>query len=427
MELNRRTLLHGTAALGLSGLAAGGAHLLGTAPQPGRAAATGRVVIIGGGMGGTTAAKFLRLWGGSGLTITLVERRAQYTSNIMSNGVLTGQETLAALKYDYQRLRTTYGVTVLTDTASAIDPDARKVTLASGKKLTYDRLIMAPGLAFDTLPGLKSGDYSTLFPHAWSAGAQTTLLRQQLRAMRAGRNVVMTIPPAPYRCPPGPYERACLVADWLKKNKPGSKVVVLDANPKILAEPVNFTRAFNEIHAGVIRYVPNAVIDHIDRAAKKIYTSAGTFSGAVLNPIPPHRAPAIARSAGVVNVDGRWAGVDVLTYESTAVAGIHVLGDAIGTTMPKSGHMANAQAKVAADAVIRSLQGLSPDPAPATSSACFSPVTMSTASWLTAVFQYDATTRTMVPSASAEAPGISSRNYRDMSRWFSGLMADTFR
>jgi hypothetical protein len=286
---------------------------------------------------------------------------------------------------------------------------------------------VAPGLAFDALPGLTVSDYATRFPHAWSAGDQTTLLRDQLRAMPAGGTFVMTIPPAPYRCPPGPYERACLVADWLTKNKPGSTVVVLDANAKILAEPVNFGRAFNEIHAGVIQYVPNAVIDHIDPGTKTVYTSAGTFTADVLNPIPPHRAAGIARKAGLVNVDDRWAGVDVLSYESTARRGIHVLGDAIGTTMPKSGHMANAQGKVAADAIIRSLRGQAPDPAPATSSACFSPVTMSTASWLTAVFQYDAATRTMVPSASAEAPSISSRNYRDMSKWFDGLMDDSFR
>ena len=429
MTLRRRTLIQGATAVGLGGLAAGGGHLVDSAraPLPAAAAVTGRVVIVGGGMGGTTAAKFLRLWGGKALQITLVERNAQYTSNIMSNGVLTGQETMAGLHYGYGRLRTAYDVNVIKGNASEILPGRKKVKLGSGEKLAYDRLIVAPGLAFDALPGLTTSDYATRFPHAWSAGDQTTLLRNQLRAMPAGGTFVMTIPPAPYRCPPGPYERACLVADWLTKNKPGSTVVILDANAKILAEPVNFGRAFNEIHAGVIQYVPNAVIDHVDPGTKTVYTSAGTFTADVLNPIPPHRAAGIARKAGLVNVDDRWAGVDVLSYESTAERGIHVLGDAIGTTMPKSGHMANAQGKVAADAIIRSLRGQASDPAPATSSACFSPVTMSTASWLTAVFQYDAASRTMVPSASAEAPSISSRNYRDMSKWFDGLMTDSFR
>ena len=429
MTIDRRTLLQGAAALGIGGLAAGSGRLLDSVSTPVRAAAavSGRVVIIGGGMGGTTAAKFLRLWGGTGLKITLVERNAQYTSNIMSNGVLTGQETLPDLRYGYGALKNVYGVNVLTDSASAIHPDTRKVDLASGKTLTYDRLVVAPGLSFDLLPGLPSGAYNTLFPHAWAAGSQTTLLRSQLRAMPAGGTFVMTIPPAPYRCPPGPYERACLVADWVKKNKPGSKVVVLDANPKILAEPVNFGKAFNSTHADVIQYVPNAVIDHINPNNKKVFTSAGNFVASVLNPIPPHRAAAIARHAGLANIDGRWAGVDVLSYESTAAPGIHVLGDAIGTTMPKSGHMANAQGKVAADAIIKSLQGLAPDPAPVTSSACFSPITMSTASWLTAIYQYDAATRTMLTSAASEAPSTSSRNYRDMGRWFDGLMADTFK
>lgn len=428
MGMDRRTLLQSAAVLGVGGLAASGGRMLQSALHPTLAAAgaTGRVVIIGGGMGGTTAAKFLRLWGGPGLTITLVDRNAQYTSNIMSNGILTGQETLSGLRYSYSALKTLYGVTVLTDTAQKILPATKQVTLASGKTLSYDRLVVAPGLSFDLLPGLKAGDYAKVVPHAWEAGAQTTLLRSQLQAMKAGGTFVMTIPPAPYRCPPGPYERACLVADWLTKNKPGSKVVVLDANPKILAEPVNFTKAFTTTHAKVITYVPNAVIDHVDATTKTVYTSAGTFKADVLNPIPPHRAAAIASSAGLVNVSDRWVGVDVLSYESTAVPGIHVLGDAIGTTQPKSGHMANAQAKVAADAIVRSLKGLSPDPAPVTSSACFSPVTMSTASWLTAIYRYDAATKTMVTSAIAEAPAISSRNYRDMSSWFDGLMSDSF-
>lgn len=431
MSLDRRTLLQGMAATGAAGLVAGAETLLGRHPALSRptqrAAVTGRVVIIGGGMGGATAAKFLRMWGGTGLKVTLVDRHARYTSNIMSNGILTGQETLTQLRYSYAQLRKTYGVTVLTDEATKISPGTRKVRLASGKSLAYDRLVLAPGLAFDLLPGLQSGDYLTRFPHAWQAGPQTTLLRDQLRAMPAGGTFVMTIPAAPYRCPPGPYERACLVADWLTKNKPGSKVVVLDANPKIQAEPVSFGTAFSQVHAGVIDYVPSAVIDHIDRDTKTVSTSVGDFQASVLNPIPPHRAAPIASSAGLVNVSDRWVGVDVLSYESTAVPRVHVIGDAIGTTMPKSGHMANAQAKVVADAIVRAFRGRAPNPAPATSSACFSPITMSTASWLTAVFQYDAASHTMQVSSIAEAPSISARNYRDMSRWFAGLMKDSFR
>lgn len=388
--------------------------------------ASGRVVIVGGGMAGTSAARYLRRWGGSGLTLTLVERNTAYTSNIMSNGVLTGQTTIPSLQYSYAALRNTYGVNVVTAEALGVNPTAQTVTLSNGSTLGYDRLVVAPGIVFDALPGLTVGDYDTTYPHAWQAGAQTTLLRNQLMSMPSGGTFVMTIPPAPYRCPPGPYERACLVADWLKKNKPGSRVVVLDANPKIMAEPIAFTEAFTSIHAGVIRYVPNAVIDHVDKANSTVVTTAEGVRFDVFNPIPPHRAGALAQSAGLVNVGGRWAGVDVLSYESSAVPRIHVLGDAIGTTMPKSGHIANAQAKVLADAIPKLLTGQALNQAPATSSACYSPITMTTASWLTGVFHYDPATRTMLVKSIAEAPSISASNYKDMSKWFTGLMQDTF-
>jgi len=299
----------------------------------------GRVVVVGGGMGGTSTARYLRMWGGSGLQVTLVEPSAAYTSNIMSNLVLTGQRTVSSLRYSYAALQSTYGVTVLGTSATGVDPAAKRVQLANGSTLSYDRLVLAPGIVFDPLPGLTTADYDSRFPHAWQAGAQTTLLRNQLTAMRPGGTFVMTIPAAPYRCPPGPYERACVVADWLKRNKPGSTVVVLDANPKIMAEPIAFTEAFTRIHAGTIRYVPNAVIDHVDAATRTVSTSAGAFRADVLNPIPPHRAGTIAQRTGLTTVGGgRWAGVDVLTYESTVAPGVHVVGDAIGTTQPKSGH-----------------------------------------------------------------------------------------
>lgn len=430
MSVSRRTFVQSIGAVGIGSLL-GGVALRSTgalaASVPTGTGISGRVVVIGGGMAGTSAAKFLRLWGGDQVQVTLVEREAAYTSNIMSNGVLTGQTTIPALRYTHAALRSSYGVNLVTAEAKGIDTAARRVSLSNGSTLAYDRLVVAPGLAFDAIPGLTTADYDARFPHAWQAGPQTTLLRSQLQSMRSGGTFVMTIPAAPFRCPPGPYERAALVADWLKVNKPGSKVIVLDANPKIVAEPVAFTEAFATIHKGIVEYLPNAVLDHIDPATKKVYTSAGTFTADVLNPIPSHRAGVIAQNAGLVNVGGRWAGVDVLSYESSAAPNVHVLGDATGTTQPKSGHMANAQAKVAADAITRLLSGGGVDRTPVTSSACYSPVTMSTASWLTGVFQYDATSRTMKIVNMAEAPSISASNYRQMSKWFSGLMGDTFK
>ncbi len=394
---------------------------------------SGRVVVVGGGMGGTSVARYLRMWGGTGLQVTLVEPNAAYTSNIMSNMVLTGQRTLTSLQYSYAALKSTYGVDVKATSAKALDPSAKTVLLGDNTSIPYDRVVLAPGIVFDALPGLTTADYDTRFPHAWQAGPQTTLLRTQLQAMKPGGTVVMTIPKAPYRCPPGPYERACLIADWVKKNKPGGKVLVLDANPGVTAEPIAFTEAFTKIHAGTITYVANAAVDHVDVATRQVfYTVGGATSPSsatfdVFNPIPPHRAGRIAQDAGLVPAGGRWVGVDVLSYEVPSSPGVHVIGDAIGTTQPKSGHMANAQAKVAADAIVRLFGGRALDPAPATSSACYSPITMSTASWLTAVFHYDPATRTMQVKSIGEAPAITRGNFSQMNKWFTGLMADTFK
>lgn len=432
MKLNRREFVQYVSALGISAAVAEAffdrsAWAQRTAPSvPTNTGISGKVVVVGGGMGGATAAKFLRLWGGDKVEVSLVERDASYTSNIMSNLVLNGQKTIAGLQYNYSTLASRYGVKVVKGEVVGIDPAAKMVSLAGGSRLPYDRLVLAPGVEFDLIPGIESEANQALFPHAWKAGAQTNVLRNQLLAMPAGGTFIMTIPLAPYRCPPGPYERACVVADWLKTNKPGSKVIVLDANPGITAEPVGFNRAFTQTHKGVIEYIPSAAISSIDPSTKTVLTTAGNFKGNVINPIPPHRAGKIAQTAGLVSVAGRWAGVDVLSYESLVVPNIHVIGDAIGTTQPKSGHIANAEAKVCADAITKLLVGKQPDPSPVTNSACYSPITATTASWLTAVFQYDPASKTMKVRSIAEAEAATSNNYSQMGKWFAGLMRDSF-
>jgi NADPH-dependent 2,4-dienoyl-CoA reductase/sulfur reductase-like enzyme len=392
---------------------------------------SGRVVVVGGGMAGAAVAKFLRLWGGAGVQVTLVEREARYTSNILSNLVLNDRVTMTSLEFSYAALTTTYGITVIRGEAQAADPVAKKLTVATAsgpKVLAYDRLVVAPGIDFAYPAGLETAEARALVPHAWQAGTQTVLLRNQIRAMRAGGTFIMTVPPAPYRCPPGPYERACVVADWLKRNRPRSKVIVLDANPGITAERENFTRAFTVTHAGVIDYVPNAPVISVDAATRTVQTAMGPFRGDVLNVIPTNVGPRLLADLGIANAANGFAGVDVLSYESTAAAGIHVIGDASATTQPKAGHIGNQEGKVCADAIVRILGGGSPDPAPVTNSSCYSPITFETASWLTAVFAYDPVTRTMkvVPGASGEATGANKDHYEDMFVWFRTLMRDTF-
>jgi NADPH-dependent 2,4-dienoyl-CoA reductase/sulfur reductase-like enzyme len=386
-----------------------------------------RVIVIGGGMGGAAVAKYLRLWG-DGVDVTLIERQPTYTSCIMSSLVLTGQRTLASLAFDYDKLRTLYGINTVFDEVVGIDPVAAKVTLASGGTLAADRIVMAPGIEFDDVPGLGTSDK---MPHAWKAGPQTALLAGQLKAMPAGGVVVLTIPKAPYRCPPGPYERACLLADWLKRYKPGSKLIVLDANPDFVTEKDNFTNAFLGLHGSVIDYHTNVEVTQVDPATMTLTTTGGAIRGDVVNLIPRQRAGSLVTKTGLNNAtEGRFAGVDVLSYASTVQGAdkVHIIGDSSATTQPKAGHIANQEGKVCADAVSRILVGQQPDPAPVTNSACFSTITMQQASWLTAVFQYDATTMAMKPVAasSAASSGWNSDNFQDMGIWFKALMGDTF-
>ncbi|MFZ5483810.1 MAG: NAD(P)/FAD-dependent oxidoreductase [Pseudomonadota bacterium] len=407
-------------------------------PVPTNTGLHGHIVVVGGGMAGAAVTKYLRLWGGTGVNVTLIEKSPVYTSNILSNTVLTGQRTLTSLNYAYDVLEDHYGVMRRQGEVVDVDPAARRVYLADGGNYPYDRLVLAPGLDFDLLPGMTSlTEYDTRIPHAWKAGPQTQLLREQLMALVPGQPVVMTLPLAPYRCPPGPYERACVIADWLKVNKPGSKVIVLDANASILVEPENFAHAFNVTHAGVVDYRPGSTVTDIDSAALTLsYTRNGvadSLTAGVINPIPPQRAPQLLADLGLCNsANGRFARVDVRSYESTAQAGIHVIGDASDTPQPKAGHIGNQQGKTCADAILRALAGQGPDPSPVTNSACYTPITATTATWLSAVYQYDAASGKMVIPAQhnggkpISASAATSGNYRDMLRWFDTLMGDTF-
>lgn len=388
-------------------LAAGAA--LGVFPPGLRAAAAvrGRVVIVGGGYAGATAAKYLRLWGGSQLEIVLIEQRTTFVSCPLSNLVLGGSRRIGELTFNYAGLDR-YDIKRLYDEVQAVDADRRRLRLSGGDALQYDRLILAPGIDFiyDGLPMLASAEAQEAVPHAWKAGPQTVNLRRQLEAMPDGGVFVLAIPPAPYRCPPGPYERVSQVAFYLKQVKPKSKIIVLDANPEIVSKKGLFTKAWADLYPGLVDYRPNSRVVEVDVARRIVHTEFENVQADVLNVIPPQRAGKIAQSAGLANVDHRWCAVDFLTYESKGVPGIHVIGDAVSSALPKSAHMATSQAKVCASAIAALLAGEAPDPQPVFANTCYSFVTDRLAMHVAHVYRYDPAKKIMLP---AEGGGVSER------------------
>lgn len=335
----------------------------------------GRVVVIGGGFGGATAAKYIRMWSPD-IEVTLVERNSEFISCPQSNRVLAGVIQMSDLTRDYGALTARHGVKLVRAEAVAIDPAAQQVRLASGATLAYDRVIVSPGvdLLYDDIPGLRDSAAQDRVLHAWKAGAQTVALRKQLEAMRDGGVYAMTIPKAPYRCPPGPYERACQVAHYFKTQKPGAKVLILDANEEVVSKKGLFTKVWAERYAGIVEYRPNSVLTDVELSTITAKLEFEDVRADVLNVIPPQRAARIALDAGLITANNKWCEVDFLTYESKAVKNIHVLGDAIlaAPQMPKSGHMANQHGKVCAAAIIALMHGEQPNPEPLVTNTCYS-------------------------------------------------------
>ncbi len=390
--LKTATLAGGAVALpGLSGCA------LGARPR-------GHVVVVGGGFGGATVAKYLRMWSQLGVDVTLVERNPQFISCPISNLVIGGDKTMADITMGYEGLTRNWGVRVLQDTVTSIDAGARKLTLASGAVLSYDRLVLSPGIEFlfDEVPGLESEAARTSILHAWKAGPQTVALRKQLEDMRDGGVYALTIPRAPYRCPPGPYERACLVANYLQKAKPKSKVLVLDANEEITSKKALFTQAF-ERYKGILEYRPGSELREVDAASRTAILEFDKVRADVLNVVPPQRAGDIAAKSGLKLINKRWVDIDWLSFESVNTPGVHVIGDAIfpAPTMPKSGHMANQHAKVTAAAILNLLAGEAPNPNPVVMNTCYSFVDVKNVIHVASVHQYDAAKKTVLPVSGA--------------------------
>jgi len=385
----------------------------------------GRVVVLGAGYGGATAAKYLRMLSGGRIEVILVDRNPAFVSCPVSNRVLAGQRTLEQLTFGYGPLQRHHGVKFVRAGVTAIDADKSRLVLAD-RKLSYDRLIVAPGIDFiyDAFPKLAAAQER--IPHAWKAGPQTRNLHRQLLAMPDGGVFTIVVPPQPYRCPPAPYERACQVAFYLKTHKPRSKVVILDANPVITSKRVLFERAFRDLYPGMIEYLPDSELREVDVATKTVKTTFDTLRSDVLNIIPPQRAGRIALDAGLANVDGRWCEAGVLTYESKVLPRVHVLGDAIEAGLPKSAHMANAQAKICARAVVALMLGEAPDAAPAFANTCYSFVDDRQAMHISTLYRYDPAKRSM----QAEGKGVlsdhaSAQEGVDADAWARQIWLDT--
>ena len=357
--LSRRQFLRtsGTG-VGLGLLAAGGLTGCATTigPKTGR-----RVVVIGGGWGGATAAKYVRLADPS-IEVVLLEPNKEFVSCPFSNLVLSGVKSLESMTFGYDGLRR-HGVKVLHQAATAIEPDKKRVRVGDDS-IEYDRLIVSPGIDFEweKVEGLPAARDTAL--HAWKAGPQTVALARQLQSMADGGVFVMSIPLMAYRCPPGPYERACQVAWYLKTNKPRAKLIVLDANKNIVSKTGLFQAAFKNYPN--LEYRPASRVEKIDTSTHKVTTEIGDrVKYDVINLIPPQRAGAIAVQADLVGADKRWCEVNHVTYESVKQKGIHVIGDAtIGLPVPKSGTMANSMGKISASAVVHLLGGKEPPQMP---------------------------------------------------------------
>lgn len=363
--------------------------------------ASGHVVVVGGGYGGATIAKYLRMWSEGGVQVTLIERNPTFISCPISNLVIGGSKTMEDITVSYDGLKNKWGVRVIQDDVAAVDAAKKTISLKAGGAMSYDRLVLSPGVDFmwDEIPGLKSADAQSKILHAWKAGPQTVALRKQLEAMKDGGTYAISIPKAPYRCPPGPYERACLVADYFKKNKPKSKVVILDANEDVVSKKGLFMKAWGDLYKGTLEYRNNAEVKDVDVASNTAILEFDKFKADVLNVIPPHRAGDIAHKSGLKLINNRWVDINWLSMESTSTPGIHVLGDAIfpAPTMPKSGHMANQHGKLAAAAILNQLAGLEPSPTPVVMNTCYSFVDAKNVIHVSSVHQYDAATKTVQP------------------------------
>jgi len=390
------------------------------------------ILVIGGGYGGATAAKYLRLFSNNTAKVTLIEPNASFVSCPLSNLVIGGSRKLAELTSPYDNLSKRHGIKIIQDSVASIDPDKKTVKLASGKTLPYDKVIVSPGvsLMMNSIEGLVQANQAGITLQAWKAGAETVALHKQLASMRDGGTFAISIPEAPYRCPPGPYERACQVASYFKQNKPKSKVLILDANQDVTSKGALFKKVWAEQYTGMIEYLPKHNVTAVDAKTKTIkFEIQDDLKADVLNLLPAMSAGDIAVKTGLANSNGRWVNVNFINFESTAQKDIHVLGDSIQVAfaMPKSGHMANQHAKVAAAAIVAELSGWEMNPAPVLTNTCYSFVNAKEVVHVASVHQYITAEKTFkpVPGSGGVSPGPTTLEGVYAWGWAHNIWADT--
>ncbi|MCF8170855.1 MAG: NAD(P)/FAD-dependent oxidoreductase [Candidatus Methylopumilus sp.] len=358
-----------------------------------------RVLVVGAGYGGATAAKYLRLWSEGNANVTLIEPELSFVSCPLSNLVLGGSSTLPELTVSYDALQKQHGVSLVRDWVTAIDPLKKLVQLHAGTTLNYDKLVLSPGigLMMNSIEGLVQANQLGATLQAWKAGPETLALQKQLQDMPDGGVFALSIPEAPFRCPPGPYERACQVAAYFKKHKPKSKVLILDANEDVVSKPGLFKKAWADLYPGMIEYRASHNLVRVEGATKMLrFDIQDSVQADVLNVLPRMRAAELIVQAGLANSNKRWAQVNFLNFESTAAKDIHILGDSTQNAafMPKSAHMANQHAKVAAAAIVAELRGFALNPQPVLNNTCYSFVDATKVVHVASVHQYSASDKT---------------------------------
>ena len=352
-----------------------------------------QIVVVGAGYGGATAAKYLRMFSNNTAQVTLIEPNPEFISCPLSNLVVGGSQKLSALSVPYAGLAKNHGVKMVKDMVASIDRQKKTVQLASGQTIKYDKLVLSPGigLMMDRVEGLEAANKAGVTLQAWKAGEETTALHKQIAEMRDGGVYALSIPLAPYRCPPGPYERVCQVASYLQKNKPKSKVLVFDANQDVTSKGKLFKEAWAKLYPGIIQYTPEHNVTAVDAKTRTIkFEVQEDVKADVLNILPPMRAGDLIVKAGLADANARWSNVNFLNFESVVAKDIHIIGDSIqvAPAMPKSGHMANQHAKVTAAAIVAELSGFAVNPQPVLTNTCYSFVNATDVVHVASVHQY---------------------------------------